>query len=120
MPEPKTQVTFSDLIDRIDAGGFADDIEEGLRDVVGAVQESGKTGKLKLEIKIKPASEGNDKQLFIVPKVDTTEPKPTRPPSILYADEDARLHGSDPDQMEMELRRPPEEERAPLRKVENG
>ena len=116
----RTEVDFLDLIQRIDNGGFEAEVEEELQEEVAAVQESGKTGKLTVELKIKPASEGNEKQLFFEPKIKRKNPKPTRPPSILFADEDARLHGSDPDQMEMPLKPTPEEERGPLRKVENG
>jgi hypothetical protein len=120
MPDRPTRLTFTDFLARIDSGTFTDDLEDELQNVVGAVQESGKTGKLKLEVKVKLASEGNAKQLLVEPKIKTKEPRPTRPASIFYADDDAQLHRSDPDQKEMELKDPPSEDSGPLRKVEGA
>ena len=119
MPDkPNTQLNFTEFIDRIDKGTLSNELEEELQNVVAAVQESGKTGKLKLEIKVKPAAQNDSKQLFIEPKIKTNEPRPSRAPSIFYADEESRLHRSDPDQIEMDMRPTPEEKSVPLRKVE--
>lgn len=110
---------FTETLREIQRGSLLDELEEALVDTVRAVRETGKGGALKLEIKIKPASKGDNNQLFVDAKVTTSEPKADRPTTLFFATDANELLRKDPRQHELELRSIPAEPK-PLKEAANA
>jgi hypothetical protein len=86
-------------------GGFAmSELSERLGEVVAAVRLTGKKGKLRLELEVKPASRGETVCVMVEDEISTKIPKPDRITTIFYADEQNLLQRQDPRQKEFELR----------------
>jgi len=107
---------FTETLRELQRGSLLDELEESLTRTVAAVRETGKAGELKLSIKIKPASKGDNNQLFVDAKVTTSEPKADRPTTLFFANDANELLRKDPRQHELELRTVPVEPR-PLKEA---
>ena len=83
-------------------GSTNDEIGDALRDLVAAVTDEGKAGKLVITIGIKPM--GKSDGLEVSCDIKATPPKPTPGVSIFFATPDNELQRNDPRQAAMELR----------------
>ena len=80
-------------------GALVARLTEASEEVVRAVLEHGKAGKLTLELTYKPKGEN---QLELVPKVITRPPEPDVSPGVFFGDEEGKVHRSDPRQYDIE------------------
>jgi hypothetical protein len=103
---------FTSTLSEMRKGELLEELESELTDVVRAVRESGKSGKLTLTIVVKPASKGDVSQLFVDADVKASKPKADRASTLFFADETNQLSRRDPKQFEMELRTVASENRA--------
>lgn len=88
---------FLDVLRELEKGRLADELSEKLPQVVAAVKDTGKPGALTLTIRVKPYNKDDD--ILIVDSTVTAKvPQPDRKPSLMYADGDANLVRSDPNQ----------------------
>lgn len=83
-------------------GSTLDEISDALRDLVAAVTDEGKAGKMTVTIGIKPM--GKSDGLEVSCDVKTSPPKSTPGVSIFFATPDNNLQRQDPRQTTMELR----------------
>lgn len=115
------QQVVSNAFDRtlrdIRAGESLTELSEKLSELVAAVRATGKGGKLKYELTVKPASKGETVALMIVDNIDVKLPKSERAANIFFANDQNLLQRSDPRQRELELRSVPTPA-TPLREVE--
>jgi hypothetical protein len=99
--------TFEKTLREVRAGFAMNELSEGLAKLVESVRASGKSGKLVLELKIKPASKGETVCVLIEDDITVKCPKPEKASSIFFTTEDNQLQRNDPRQMTMELREVP-------------
>ena len=94
---------FTDFLRDIRAGFVVTQATEALAEVVAAVRETGKAGKLVITLTLKP--EADSRQTNVLCDVKTTVPRRSITPSIFFASDDGELLRSDPDQRDMGFER---------------
>ena len=97
-------------------GDFMDELDDELREVVDAVRESGKKGKVVLTIAVETAKPGSDILSFDVTS-KATVPKADRLSTVFY-DSQGRLAREDPRQIKMDLRSVEDRPERPLREAD--
>lgn len=80
-------------------GGLHDEVGVALNELVEAVQMYRKPGKLVLTITIKPVGQATNVVVSDDVKIDS--PRPDRPDSLFFVDDEFNLVRSDPRQMEI-------------------
>lgn len=87
---------------RLDGGFFIGRATDAEQDLVRAINETGKAGKLTITISIKPATRGG----AMVVRGDIKVNKPTEPPmeTMMFANESGELLADDPRQQQLDLR----------------
>ena len=93
-------------------GVLLGELSDALNEVVSAVQEVNKEGKLTLTLTIKPAGEG---MVAVQDKVALALPVPDKRPSMWFVDNDHNLSKQNPNQMTLPLREVPRDEPTELR-----
>ena len=83
-------------------GKMLGDLTDAMRQVVLAVEEHGKPGKLVLTFTVEPAS-GEAGALKVTDEITTKLPQTKKPSSLFYMTDDGRLVREDPNQGEMQL-----------------
>lgn len=86
----------------IGGGRFIDEASDQLSELIRAVNETGKAGKVQLEITVKKATRGG--AMHVTGKVKLTRPAEEPMEAMLFADEDGRLLTEDPNQSRLDLR----------------
>jgi hypothetical protein len=87
-------------------GGAVQDLSEELAKVVAGVRATGKAGKLKLTLTIKPPAKGIG-FLVVEDDIDAKIPKEPVESSIFYATDDNVLQRNDPQQQTFDLKELP-------------
>ena len=108
---------FEKTLREINEGKSVSDLSEALTNLVAAVRLTGRPGKLKYTLTVKPASKGETVTLMLADEIDVKTPKSERLTSVFFADQDNVLLRNDPRQKEFELRTVKNEEEAPLKQV---
>lgn len=94
---------FFDTAREIRRGQFLEDCSDELQAVIEAVEETGKAGKLVIEISITPASKGQG-AMKIADKVKAVLPAMPAGETIMFVTTDNNLVANDPRQGSLELR----------------
>lgn len=84
-------------------GCSARELDDNLRNLISAVRETGKGGKLIYEIVVKPAATGN-KTIVITDKITPKAPVLPRDNAIYYATQDNGLVRDNPDQANLPVK----------------
>lgn len=90
----------------IGGGTFIDQASDKLAELIRAVNESGRAGKIDLTISVKKATRGG--AMHISGKVKLTKPAEEPMEAMLFSTEDGRLLSEDPHQAKLDLRAVPE------------
>lgn len=96
-------------------GQLNQEMSDAVRDVVQAVRQTGKSGKIVLEMDIQPASKGAGNAIVIKHQVTPKKPKFEKDATIFFADDQHNLYRENPMQKQFDLRtvdKPVAEERA--------
>lgn len=90
-----------DTLRHLDAGCLVDDATAGLAEIVKAVDETGKPGKLVITVSIRKATAG---AMAVLGKVEVK--KPINPPleSLLFPTVEGNLLTEDPNQRKLDLK----------------
>jgi len=113
MSEPIKQVRpFASWLSEQRGGMLQGELGDALNQVVEAVQEVNKEGKLTLTLTIKPAGEG---MVAVVDKVALSLPTPDKRPTMWFVDMLHNLTRQNPNQMTLPLREVPRDEPSELR-----
>lgn len=94
---------FSEVLIQQARGRTHDDLSLGLHNLIAAVQETGKGGKLQLTIDVKPLKSDTN-TLQVVATVASKVPQVEQPASIFFVDDAGNLTRNDPRQMTLPLR----------------
>lgn len=92
---------FTDILGELAAGETLDTLTSDLAEIVTAVKATGKSGKLTLELTIKPNGAHG---VEITDKISTKEPRDDRGSTLFFNDKDGGLHRRDPRQQDLPLR----------------
>lgn len=103
--KPPAGGNFIALLQQKNGGVSLGELDEALADIVQAVLETTRPGKITLTLKISP----NGKGVKIEDELKVTEPKPTRGVSFAFVGPGFSLLKNDPDQMQMQLAAVPTE-----------
>jgi hypothetical protein len=95
-------MSFGNFLSQHRHGETFEELTAGLRDVVAAVSNEGKPGKMVLTITVKPLGKGDGLQVAC--KVDVKPPEKTPGESLFFATPSNDLTRQDPRQQAMDLR----------------
>lgn len=95
---------FLDVLSQIRGGAALSDAAKDLQELVQAVRETGKPGKLTFSITVEP-DKADEGVVTLQPDVTLKLPKRPRAKGIFYMDQHGNLTREDPRQLEMELQR---------------
>lgn len=93
--------TFTDTLKDLRSGAAETDASTALAEVVRAVRETGLTGSMTIEIKLKPVTKGDGKQLIVEDVIKVKKPMPQRGNTVLFATDTDVLTRRDPNQPEL-------------------
>jgi hypothetical protein len=93
---------ITDTLRHIGGGAFLDEAGEALAELVNVVSESGKGGKITLEIALKKATRGG--AMHVVGKVKVTKPAEEPMEAMLFATPEGNLIADDPHQLTLGIR----------------
>lgn len=86
---------FAETIDELNFGKTKIEIDEKLMELVKAMEDTGRGGKLTVTLKLIP---GNKGEVSIEDDVKVDMPRPKRQASLFFTDENSRLIRNDPKQ----------------------
>lgn len=98
--EPVGGVMFTFLREQR-SGATCSELDETIRELTKAVQEHGKSGSVTLTIKVKPLRNSAN-GVEILDDINKAIPEADRGGSIMFVDENGRLHRSDPNQLQFD------------------
>ena len=89
---------FADVLREIQGGRSHDELSEAFRDLILAVEETGKGGKLTFTLDVKPMK-GGDGVLVLTDAHAVKKPQHDRKASLFYATKDGNLSKDNPNQL---------------------
>lgn len=92
---------ITDTLRLLDGGAFIDACSDQLAELVKAVEETKKTGKLTITLDLKAVGNG---AVQITPKVNTAVPEPKPDTTLLWATVEGNLVVDNPHQQKLDLR----------------
>jgi len=92
---------FTDILGELAAGETLETLTSDLAQMVTSFKASGKSGKLTLELTVKPNGAHG---VEITDKITTKEPRDDRGSTLFFNDKDGGLHRRDPRQQDLPLR----------------
>lgn len=95
---------FAEFLQEQRKGAAHAEVSEALNELVAAVVEHRKGGELTFKVSVKPAGKGTGNVVEVVDKVSVKLPEAERGGAIFFADANANLSRSNPDQPELPLR----------------
>jgi hypothetical protein len=115
MPKATTR-DFCQILGDIRNGGAVDELTDNLRELVEAVRDTGRAGKLTLTIAVKPASSGDTHVLTVEDQIKITKPLEKKGAAVFFANTNNDLTRNDPRQPELAGLRRPEEPATSMQK----
>jgi ABC-type thiamine transport system ATPase subunit len=99
--DPGRTRPFADVLIELNRGKTHAELSRALQDVIAAVRDTGKPGKLAFALAVKPARA--DGMVEITDQVAVKLPAYDRPASMFFVTDDANLSRNDPRQTELDL-----------------
>lgn len=106
---------ITDTFRHIGGGVFIDIASDKMNELVAAVDNSGKQGKITMEITVKKATRSG--AMHITGKVKLTKPAEEAMEAMLFATPEGNLVADDPNQQKLELRQIDVAQTSELKKV---
>lgn len=94
---------FAEVLLQQARGRTHDDLTVKFHELIASVQETGKAGKIRLDVDVKPMK-GDAATLQVTATVVSKVPQPDAQASIFFVDGDGNLTRNDPRQMSLPLR----------------
>lgn len=110
---------FFDTLRDIRRGNLLEECADELQKVIAAVEETGKTGKLIIEIAVSPASKGQG-AVMVADKITAKLPALPAGETIMFVTPENNLVANDPRQKSLELKGVEVAQNEPLREVAAG
>ena len=98
--------SFFDTVRDLRRGEFLNDCADKLQEVVAGVEDTGKAGKLVIEITIKPASKGQG-AVMVADKITVKLPQLPAGETIMFVTPENNLMANDPRQADLPLKSVP-------------
>lgn len=98
--------SFFDTVRDLRRGEFLNDCADKLQEVVAGVEDTGKAGKLLIEITIKPASKGQG-AVMVADKITVKLPQLPAGETIMFVTPENNLMANDPRQADLPLKSVP-------------
>ena len=96
------RMDFIEILRDMNKGASVAELSESLQQLVKAVRETGRSGKLRYELEIKPATKSRDvEQVLLDDDIIVKEPTLPRPQSLFFATRANTLTRNNPNQMDM-------------------
>ena len=92
---------FADVLGEIENGQLHGELTEAVYNIIAAVMETRKQGKLKLTLTFSPTGKGT---VNVDANFDANEPEHDRPSTTFFVGKDYSLQRNDPDQPKLPLR----------------
>ncbi len=103
---------ITDTLRHIGGGVFVDTASAKLQELVSAVDETGKAGRIDLTISVKKATRGG--AMILTGKVKLTKPAEPALEAMLFATPEGNLVADDPHQKKLDLQTVPADLRQPI------
>lgn len=103
---------FTDVLGEIENGALLQDLTEQVYNIIAAVMETRKPGKLKLVMAFTPTGRGT---VNVDADYDATEPEHDRPTTTFFVGSDLSLQRRDPNQPDLPLREVEQPKNTPVR-----
>lgn len=97
---------FASMLAGMKRGAVLGDLDETLKELVAAINKSGKAGEITLKVKITPEARANDddtRQYTLTESIGLKKPRKTRGKCTFFGDEEGNLLRDDPNQSEMKF-----------------
>lgn len=91
---------FIDVLKEIRKGNCLYDLSEQMEELVGAIKEQNKSGKLSLVLNIEPYDKGDATRVTIVDKINIKKPEKTNGKTTFFPTSNNALSRKDPNQMD--------------------
>lgn len=92
--------SFMEVLNSLNKGRTTTELAEGIKKLVAAVKDTGKTGELTFKLKLTP--KGKDDGIILVDdEIKLKLPERARPTSLFYSTEENQLSRRDPNQLEL-------------------
>lgn len=101
--EPARTRPFADVLRDLSKGQLHDELSTLLQDLIGAVQDTGKAGKLVLTLTVKPLPK-TDGMVAVADSVTVKSPELDRNETYYFVDDDLNLTREHPRQQALPLR----------------
>lgn len=105
---------FTDVLGEVENGELLIQLTEAVYKIVGAVMETRKPGRLKLNMAFSPTGKGT---VAIDAKFEAVEPEHDRPTTTFFVGNDLTLMRQDPNQPRLPLRRVDDDEQPEPKRV---
>lgn len=93
--------TFTETMKDLRGGSADIDASQALAELVQAVRDTGRSGSLLVEIKLKPVTANDGTQLIVEDVIKVKKPMPQRGNTVLFTTGDNALSRKDPRQPEL-------------------
>ena len=103
---------LTDVLGEIEGGTLLHDLTEATYNIIAAVMETRKPGRLKLSISFTPTGRGT---VNVDASFDATEPEHDRPSTTFFVGKDFSLQRRDPSQPDLPLREVEQPNNKPVR-----
>lgn len=94
----ETPPDFAAFLVRTNKGRTVAELSERMAELILAVKETGKSGRIQLTVEVKPVPKTNGKQVYVTEAVAAKTPQLDRPTSVFFTDDDGALHRDMPQQ----------------------
>lgn len=103
-PQEPVVRPFTEFLVQQANGRTHTELSQALHDLVAAVQETGKAGKVQLTVDVKLLNKNDDRALTVATTVAVKRPTADAPMSVFFIDTEGNLSRTDPRQMTLPLR----------------
>lgn len=106
---------FTDVLGEIEGGQLLRDLTEATYNIIAAVMDTRKPGRLTIKMSFAPTGKGT---VNVAADYDAAEPEHDRPTTVFFVGKDFSLQRNDPDQPRLPLRDVDSAPRGDLKTVE--
>lgn len=94
-------LSLSEILMTLDGGGTVEEIQSKIREVAGAVLETGNQGSVTIKLNLARNGGEESKQLIVKDAITCVMPKRPKPSTLFFATEDGSLTRQNPDQFSL-------------------
>lgn len=89
---------FAVFLTRTNKGRTLDELSTRFAELIQAVKETNKAGRIQLTVEVKPVAKTNGHQVYVTESISAKTPQLERATSVFFTDDDGGLHRDMPNQ----------------------